>query len=95
MKPRRAALKPSKKAPARSKRTTAISWPDDPVVAEVRRIRAAMWKEAGGDFDAYFEMVKREGAERDLVRKGKTKSVRRGRVTRTRRAATPRPRRKA
>ncbi|MFN0131634.1 MAG: hypothetical protein ACKVW3_03740 [Phycisphaerales bacterium] len=45
-----------------SKRKTkpADTWPDDPVVDEVRRIRAALWKEAGGEINAYFDLVHRE-----------------------------------
>jgi hypothetical protein len=38
--------------------------PGDPAVAEVRRARAALLKEAGGTLQGLFELVRREGAAR-------------------------------
>ena len=44
------------------------SWPDDPVVEEVRRIRQALWEEAGRDIAAYIELIHQEAA-RDAPRR--------------------------
>ena len=35
--------------------------PEDPTVAEIRAIRAQLWKEAGGNIGKYFENAAREG----------------------------------
>jgi hypothetical protein len=66
---------------------------DPPTVAEVRAIRAKMWKEAGGTIRGLMELVAREAAA--LREGGTAKRRRRGRPVRTRRAATPRPRKRA
>lgn len=35
----------------------------DDVIAEVRDIRAQMWKEAGGTIEGYRELIRREAAK--------------------------------
>jgi len=40
------------------------SFSDDPVVAEVRAIRAAMWREAGGTVEGYLRLLDREAKTR-------------------------------
>ena len=48
------------------------TWPDDPVVREVREARARLWKEAGGTFEGLQRLV----AER-VSKMKRTKSKRR------------------
>lgn len=49
------------------------AWPDDPVVREVRKARARLWKEAGGNIDGLMELVHRRMARlrRKKKRSGK------------------------
>lgn len=35
-----------------------LDWPDDPVVAEVRAIRAKLWQEAGGTVAGFIKLVR-------------------------------------
>ncbi len=35
-----------------------VEWPEDPVVDEVRTIRAKMWKEGGGTVAGFLEIVR-------------------------------------
>lgn len=47
---------------------------DDPVVAEVRAIRARLWKEAGGTIDGFLKLLAKEKraaipADRSKVRR--------------------------
>jgi hypothetical protein len=50
------------------------SWPDDPVVREVRAARAELWKEAGGTIEGLMRLAKKRAAE---IRR--SRRVRRGR----------------
>ena len=38
---------------------------DDPLVAEVRRTRAALWSQAGETFSGLTELLERRAAERE------------------------------
>ena len=62
---------------------------DPPTVAEVRAVRAKMWKEAGGTIEGLTALVAREVAALHLVKGGRATG--RARVAKRRRAATPRP----
>jgi hypothetical protein len=59
-----------------TKQTRPSQWPDNPAVAEVRRARAALLKEAGNDINALFDLVKNEGARRSAA-EGSRKTRRR------------------
>lgn len=49
---------------------------DDPVVAEVRAIRAKLWRAAGGTIEGFLESIKREAKP---VRRSRRAPVRRSR----------------
>jgi len=51
---------------------------DDPVVSEVRAIRAKLWKEGGGTIEGFLKLLHREA---------KTKRIRRARPARKRAAS--------
>jgi len=53
----------------RKKKEELVEWPDDPVVAEVRAIRAKMWKEGGGTVAGFLELVHRRTSGTPLPRK--------------------------
>jgi hypothetical protein len=37
-----------------------LGWPDDPVVEDVRKIRQAIWNEAGGTIEGLLKLLDRE-----------------------------------
>jgi hypothetical protein len=45
------------------------SWPEDPVVREVRQIRQRLWKEAGGTIEGLTRLLDREKPARRAGRK--------------------------
>jgi hypothetical protein len=47
------------------------SWPEDPVVREVRQIRQQLWKEAGGTIKGLTRLLDREAPVRRTGRKRK------------------------
>jgi hypothetical protein len=59
----------------------APDWPNDPVVAEVRAIRAKLWKEAGGTFEGLMELIRRRSEREHLPGRS---SEHRGQSTRPR-----------
>jgi hypothetical protein len=52
---------------------TRRSWPDDPVVREVREARAKLWKEAGGTIEGLMRLARERVAR---LKKGKGKTSR-------------------
>ncbi|MCG3130626.1 MAG: hypothetical protein FLDDKLPJ_01392 [Phycisphaerae bacterium] len=56
MEKRTAAAKHGKQVPESSST-------DDPVVAEVRAIRAKLWEEGGGTIEGFIELIRRRCAE--------------------------------
>ncbi|MFH0982557.1 MAG: hypothetical protein V2A79_13615 [Planctomycetota bacterium] len=58
-----------------------LDWPDDPVVAEVRAIRAQLWKEGGGTVAGLVELIRRRTQESESAGRSDAK---RGRRTRRR-----------
>ena len=49
---------------------TRRSWPDDPVVREVREARAKLWEEAGGTIAGLMRLAKERASQ---LQKGKPK----------------------
>jgi len=47
---------------------TGADMTEDPIVAEIRRIRHEMDKEAGYDYDRYIEMLRETGRKRMAIR---------------------------
>lgn len=39
------------------------AWPDDPVVEEVRAVRAKLWEEGGGTIEGFVELIRKRAAE--------------------------------
>lgn len=53
-----------------------VSWPDDPVVEEVRRARRELWKQAGGTLEGLSRLVKRLAQGKSACRKRRGRAVR-------------------
>ncbi len=64
--------------------TSRTEWPDNPVVAEVRAIRAKLWQEGGGTVAGFLELIRRRAASSRDTQARKTKHAKARRQGRTR-----------
>ena len=53
--------------------TYETEWPDNPVVAEVRAIRAKLWEEGGGTVAGFIDLIRHRAARNRTTEAHKTK----------------------